>query len=123
MKTCSILMLLSVTLAVAARVDDSPCASGMCALPTAATNAVAAATDAAKAAVPVAVAVAKPQTLCPVMAGETISKKLYVDYDGKRIYVCCKGCLAAVRKDPAKYVKQLEASGVTLESVPENQAK
>jgi len=59
----------------------------------------------------------KAQTTCPVLGGK-VDRQLYVDHEGKRIYVCCAGCLDAVRKDPAKYVRQLEASGVTLERVP-----
>lgn len=58
-----------------------------------------------------------PQTVCPVMGG-AINKKLYVDSEGKRIYVCCPGCLATVRNDPAKYIKQLEGAGVVLDKVP-----
>ncbi len=54
------------------------------------------------------------QTVCPVMGGE-INKDLYVDHDGKRIYVCCQGCIEQVRKDPEKYIQKLEADGVTLE--------
>jgi len=56
----------------------------------------------------------QPQTKCPVMHGD-INKDLYVDADGKRIYVCCEGCLEAVRKDPKKYVKDLEAQGIVLD--------
>jgi YHS domain-containing protein len=56
----------------------------------------------------------KRQTVCPVMGGE-VDKTQFVDYDGKRIYVCCGGCIAKIKKDPAKYVKQLEAEGGTLD--------
>ena len=69
----------------------------------------AAATGAAK--------VVKAQTKCPVM-GNAINKSLYVDHDGKRIYLCCKGCIAPVKADPEKYIRKLEAEGVTLEKVP-----
>jgi hypothetical protein len=58
-----------------------------------------------------------PQTTCPVMGGK-INKALYVDHDGKRIYVCCKGCIGAVQKDPEKYIKKLEADGVALDPAP-----
>lgn len=58
----------------------------------------------------------KKQTTCPVMGG-TVNPKLYVDYEGKRIYVCCKGCLPEVKKDPAKYIAKLEGAGVTLDKV------
>lgn len=61
------------------------------------------------------------QTKCPVM-GADIDKNLYVDHDGKRIYVCCGSCLAAVNADPQKYIKQLEEQGVTLEHTPRKPA-
>jgi len=53
------------------------------------------------------------QTTCPVMGGK-INKKLYVDYKGKRIYVCCGGCISTVKADPEKYIKKLEKEGVTV---------
>lgn len=56
----------------------------------------------------------QPQTRCPVLDGK-INKSLFVEYDGKRIYVCCKECIATVQKDPAKYAGELESKGVTLE--------
>jgi hypothetical protein len=56
----------------------------------------------------------KNQTLCPVM-NEAINKKLYVDYEGKRIYVCCNYCVKTVKKDPAKYIKLIEDQGITLD--------
>ena len=59
----------------------------------------------------------KKQTNCPVMGGE-VNKSLFVDAQGKRIYVCCKGCIAAVKKDPAKYIAQLEKEGITLDKTP-----
>ena len=59
----------------------------------------------------------KPQTTCPVMGG-AIDKKLYVNYKGKRIYVCCGDCLAKVKKNPEKYLKKLETSGQEAETVP-----
>ncbi len=58
----------------------------------------------------------KAQATCPVMGG-AINKQLYVDHAGKRVYVCCQGCIAPVQKEPAKYIKALEADGVTLETV------
>jgi YHS domain-containing protein len=64
----------------------------------------------------------KAQTTCPVMGG-AVDKTKFVDYDGKRIYVCCGGCIAKIKKDPAKYVKQLEAEGVTLDKAEPPKAK
>ncbi len=62
--------------------------------------------------------VAKVQTLCPVMSGNPINKDLFVDAEGKRIYVCCKGCIGTIKKNPAKYIKQMEADGIVLETAP-----
>lgn len=58
-----------------------------------------------------------PQTKCPVMGGD-INKKLYVDYNGKRIYVCCGGCIGAINEKPTKYIKKLEDEGITLDKTP-----
>ena len=60
----------------------------------------------------------KPQTLCPVLGGN-VDKKVYVDYQGKRIYFCCQGCDAEFKKDPEKYMKKLQEQGITLEKCPE----
>ena len=55
----------------------------------------------------------KLQTTCPVMGGK-IDKNQYVDHDGKRIYICCKGCEAPLKQDPEKYIQKLEGEGVTV---------
>ena len=66
----------------------------------------------------------KKQTHCPVMKKNPVNKKLYVDVKGYRIYVCCKGCIGKVKADPDKYIKELEAKGITLEKTPKKpQAK
>jgi YHS domain-containing protein len=58
----------------------------------------------------------KAQETCPVEGGK-IDRAVFKEYDGKRVYFCCKDCIAAFDKDPAKYVKKLEDAGVTLEKV------
>ncbi len=63
-----------------------------------------------------------PQTTCPVMGGK-VNKDLYVDHNGKRVYVCCEGCVGAVKKDPETYIKKLEDAGVTLDPAPQGEAK
>jgi hypothetical protein len=60
-----------------------------------------------------------PQTTCPVMKGSPVNKSLYVDADGYRIYVCCGGCVSAVKADPAKYIAQMKAEGIELAKTPE----
>ena len=64
----------------------------------------------------------KPQTTCPVLGGN-VDKNVYADYQGKRIYFCCKGCDAEFNKDPEKYLKKLQEEGVTLEPAPAGPAK
>jgi len=89
------------------------CAAKKCPIATATATAATTTTAAsAKTAAP-----AKTQSTCPVMGGE-VDKKLYVDADGKRIYVCCTGCLEKVKADPGKYIKLLEAQGVVLDKTP-----
>ena len=61
---------------------------------------------------------AGPQTTCPVMKGNKVNPKMYVDADGYRIYVCCGGCVKAVKADPGKYIEQMKAEGVELEKAP-----
>jgi YHS domain-containing protein len=62
----------------------------------------------------------KLQTTCPVM-GNKVNKDIYADYEGKRVYFCCKGCVEQFKKEPAKYVKKLEDEGVMLEKTPKPQ--
>jgi len=65
----------------------------------------------------------KPQTTCPVMGGQKINKALYADVKGYRIYVCCKGCIAAIEADPKKIIKQMKADGIELEKTPKPDTK
>ncbi len=60
---------------------------------------------------------AKAQTTCPVM-GDKIDKSIYVDHEGKRVYFCCKMCVAKFKADPEKHIKKLAAEGVELEKAP-----
>ena len=59
----------------------------------------------------------KAQTTCPI-EGTKIDKSVYADYQGKRVYFCCTDCKAKFNAEPAKYVKQLEDKGITLEETP-----
>ncbi len=61
----------------------------------------------------VAVLSAGEQTKCPVMGGE-IDKSLYVEQDGKRIYVCCEGCIEELQNNFSKYEAKLKASGQSV---------
>jgi YHS domain-containing protein len=62
-------------------------------------------------------ALAAPETKCPVYGGD-IDKKVYTDYKGQRIYFCCSACIEIFNKDPEKYLKKMQAEGVTPEKTP-----
>lgn len=62
------------------------------------------------------------QKLCPVL-NEPINPSLYVDFEGKRIYVCCTHSLDVVKANPEKFIRQLEAEGITLEPAPKEEKK
>ncbi len=59
----------------------------------------------------------KTQTICPVMGGK-INTAQYADVKGKRIYVCCPGCIGQIKADPDKYIKAMEESGIALDITP-----
>lgn len=63
-----------------------------------------------------------PQKTCPVM-GNKIDKDLYVDQDGKRIYVCCKPCIDEVKKNFSKYEEKLAENGESVEVVSQASRK
>jgi YHS domain-containing protein len=48
----------------------------------------------------------KEQTLCPVM-GIPINKEIFVEYQGKKVYFCCKDCVEVFKADPQKYLAKL----------------
>jgi YHS domain-containing protein len=58
----------------------------------------------------------KPQTTCPVQGGP-IHKKLFADYKGKRIYVCCPDCIDSVKANPQKYIDKLKSLGQSVETI------
>ena len=65
--------------------------------------------------------VSKKQTTCPVMGGK-INRAQYADVKGKRIYVCCPGCIGKIKADPDKYIKQMEDEGIVLDETPKKDA-
>lgn len=60
----------------------------------------------------------KKQTICPVMRSQPIAKDKYIDVKGKRVYVCCSGCISQVKANPDKYIKRLEDQGYVFEKAP-----
>lgn len=47
------------------------------------------------------------QVHCPV-SGEAINPKVSADYQGKKVYFCCKDCVAKFKAEPAKYADALK---------------
>ena len=64
---------------------------------------------------------AKAQALCPVIGGK-VDKKIFADHEGKRGYFCCAACIATFKKDPARYVKDMESKGIVLDKTPDAKA-
>ena len=64
----------------------------------------------------------KVQKKCPVMGG-TINTELYADFEGKRVYFCCAGCIPEFEKDPAQHIQKLENEGVMLEAASKAEPK
>jgi len=64
-----------------------------------------------------AAAAPQAQTTCPVLGGN-VSRQLYVDYQGNRIYFCCTGCDTEFKKNPEKYLQKMKEQGVTPEKAP-----
>jgi len=60
---------------------------------------------------------AKAQDACPVMGGP-VTKSQYADYNGKRVYFCCGGCVKTFNASPEKYIKKLQDDGIQLEDAP-----
>jgi len=57
------------------------------------------------------------QTTCPILGGQ-INKRLFVDQDGQRVYMCCEGCRGKIEKDFTRIVGELEADGVQVAGTP-----
>ena len=60
-------------------------------------------------AAPAAEALKIEQKTCPVMDGNKINPKLFVDHNGRRIYFCCPMCVKTFKDDPEKYIKKVDA--------------
>ena len=53
-----------------------------------------------------AASVSGEQAKCPVMGG-AINKKVFTEYEGKKVYFCCAGCIAKFKAEPEKYIAEL----------------
>ncbi len=55
------------------------------------------------------------QKICPVMGGK-INQELFVEQDGKKVYVCCGNCVEKVEKDFEKYLGIVEDAAKEYET-------
>jgi YHS domain-containing protein len=49
------------------------------------------------------------QTTCPVSGEKLEDKTVYTDYEGRRIYFCCKKCRGQFKSDPQTFLKKMDA--------------
>ncbi len=54
---------------------------------------------------------------CPVELGEPIDPEQWVDYEGRRVYLCCRRCKRKFEANPAAYLDNLPALAVTASAV------
>ena len=60
---------------------------------------------------------------CPVMPEEPVDPNFFVDYQGQRVYLCCRRCQAKFTADPEAYVVNLASfqTQTQAEDQPEQQ--
>jgi len=52
----------------------------------------------------------RQQKICPVTGAalDSMGGPIAVDVQGRRVFICCKGCEAPLKKDPEKYLAKLK---------------
>lgn len=65
----------------------------------------------------------KEQSVCPVTGEKLLNKDVFVDVDGKRVYLCCQGCIAKVKEDPKTYIKKIADRGEWVEDLTKVEQK
>lgn len=61
--------------------------------------------------------VLRAQTNCPITGDVLEDRDTYIDYEGHRIYVCCKKCVRKAKAAPAKVAHAMYMDGVQLENL------
>ncbi len=51
-------------------------------------------------------------------SGKLVNREIYADYEGKRVYFCCRDSKTNFLKDPSIYLDKFKELGVTLQDVP-----
>ena len=61
---------------------------------------------------------AKEQTTCPIMKGNKVDKKIFSEFEGKKIYFCCDDCKTSFEKmkknEKETMIKSMEKDGTVL---------
>lgn len=55
------------------------------------------------------------QTNCPITGEELEDKSIYSDFEGRRIYFCCKKCVGTFAKDPQKVLNEMDSKKGKME--------
>ena len=55
-----------------------------------------------------AVQLPSAHAVCP-LSGDKVNHKMFYEYKGKRYEFCCKVCLRKFRRNPEKYIAQIQA--------------
>lgn len=63
-------------------------------------------------------AASRPESMCPVMPGHKIKHKFFVDYKGERIYLCCRSCVKAFKKNPERYLNSAPVNELPSKQAP-----
>lgn len=58
-----------------------------------------------------------PQTSCPISGEELEDRDTYIDYEGHRIYVCCKKCKRKAKAKPEQVAMEMFVKGILLENL------
>ncbi len=57
------------------------------------------------------------------LSGNPINRNIYEDYEGKRIYFCCRNSVKKFLDDPSIYLDKFKELGVTLQDTPAADSK
>lgn len=59
---------------------------------------------------------------CPVTVGEAVDPDIFVEYEGSRVYFCCRRCRSRFMEDPTVYLANLPRVGSSDTEGPTHQA-
>lgn len=57
------------------------------------------------------------QTTCPISGEELEDRETYLEYEGHRIYVCCKKCKRKAKAKPEQVAMEMFVQGILLENL------